>query len=139
MSIVSLVICHVDAHRVIPHGFHIVNSHVSILLLVAKHRIFTYDKCKVRVIISGQNDASVFARAKKRFVKNLKYCRTCMKTIWKRGEILCTNVNKWIWEPANKRKIIAIKIIPVKLKEAKWNIVSLCTQECSLFWPYSEP
>lgn len=43
MPIIPLVVCHVDTHRVIPHRFHVVNSHVSILLLVAEHRIFTCD------------------------------------------------------------------------------------------------
>lgn len=43
MPIIPLVVRHVDAHRVIPHRFHVVNSHVSILLLVAEHRIFTCD------------------------------------------------------------------------------------------------
>ena len=41
MPVIPLVVRHVDTHRVIPHRFHVVNSHVSILLLVAEHRIFT--------------------------------------------------------------------------------------------------
>lgn len=44
MSIVPLVVRHVHTHRVIRHGFHVVNSHVTILLLVAEHRILTCSK-----------------------------------------------------------------------------------------------
>ena len=146
MSIVPLVVCHVDTHRIITHGLHVVNSHVSVLLLVAEHRIFTCDKriandhyydCRCR--IDGKK-CSFFLQDSKRererereVVKIYQYSRwTCMKTIWERGEKdLCTNVKK-SWEPANKREnVIAMEIIAIKLKEAKSNtrVVMFGTRE----------
>lgn len=73
MPIIPLVICHVDTHRVIPHRFHVVNSHVSILLLVAEHRIFT---CDVNATwINGTN----------RYKRNGHFARRSKKERWVGG------------------------------------------------------
>lgn len=73
MPIIPLVVCHVDTHRVIPHRFHVVNSHVSILLLVAEHRIFT---CDVNATwINGTN----------RYKRNGHFARRSKKERWVGG------------------------------------------------------
>jgi len=51
MSIISLVVRHVYAQRrVVCHGFHVINDHVPVLLLVAEHRILTCGKYRTNEV-----------------------------------------------------------------------------------------
>jgi len=59
MSIVSLVVRHVYAQRgVVCHGFHVINDHVAVLLLIAEHRILTCGKYRTNKVSESWTSAA---------------------------------------------------------------------------------
>lgn len=122
MSVISLVVCHVDTHRVVPHGLHVVNSHVSILLLVAKHRIFTCDQRKRQALTPVDGTRGTCSRDPKRRDVIYGYRRASMDQnmrTWRGG--VCTNASEHGCEPANQTE-----------KPSPWNLSQSSVEEAKI-------